>query len=57
MNEIEIAKSQANSRKERLKSLAVAGGESMFIAFCSTIGMFLATALMESVRNRTDRKS
>lgn len=52
MDKDESGESQANARKERLKGLAVAGGETMFQGFCYTVGMLLATVLVESMRNR-----
>lgn len=57
MSQSEKADNQANERKERLKNLAVVGGESMFIAFCSTVGMLLATVMVENFRNRSSRES
>lgn len=57
MDETRIAKDQANSRKEKLKSLAVAGGETMFHAMCYTAGALLVTFLAECMRSRSNQES
>jgi hypothetical protein len=48
----EIAKEQARARKEKFKDLAVAGGETMFLGFCSAVGMALAALMFERVRRQ-----
>ncbi|WP_426189618.1 hypothetical protein [Massilia sp. DWR3-1-1] len=52
MSDNDKAKDQAEARKERFKALAAEGGLTIFQGFCYTVGMALATIMVDHMRNR-----